>query len=325
MNAQEPQFEAPRFEAPHTARPRYAPPGGAQPRYAPYDAGAAQGARPGYAEPILLEPGETWYGAPDPDGPDRPRGLERALDRVLSAQRPAVLAHLRSVRLRHPDATPAELVRALELRYLALVTTTGAGVGASSVIPGIGTGAALALAGAETVGFLEATALFAQSVAEVHGLAVDDPDRARALVMGLMLGQEGSDLVSQFSRQAAGGAVRANYWGEIVVSSMPRALMNPLTDQLKKRFVREFSKRSGASVIGKALPFGVGAAIGGVGNNMLGRRVVKASRTAFGPAPFAAPLHIEPREGAMPLERRALGAARKALPRRGGKRAIESR
>ena len=66
---------------------------------------------------------------------------------------------------------------------------------ATAVIPGIGTGVTLALSGLETAGFLEATALFAQSVAEVHGIAVDNPDRARALVMTLMLGREGGRLL----------------------------------------------------------------------------------------------------------------------------------
>ena len=49
----------------------------------------------------------------------------------------------------------------------------------------------LALSGVETAGFLEASALFAQSVTEVHGIAVDDPERARALVMTMMLGYGG--------------------------------------------------------------------------------------------------------------------------------------
>jgi hypothetical protein len=42
----------------------------------------------------------------------------------------------------------------------------------------------------------------------------------------------------------------------------------------------------------RAIPFGVGAVIGGAGNNILGRRVVQNSRLAFGPAPleFAAAL-----------------------------------
>src|SRR5690606_41817518 len=63
--------------------------------------------------------------------------------------------------------------------------------------------------------------LFAQSVAEVHGIAVQDPERARALVMALMLGKEGIDLVSQLTRQASGkGGTRASYWGELVTKSL---------------------------------------------------------------------------------------------------------
>ncbi len=91
-----------------------------------------------------------------------------------------MLAHLRSIRLRHPDATVDDILKILERRYLAAVTTGGAAVGATAVVPGIGTGVTLALSGVETVGFLEATALYAQSVAEVHGVVVEDPDRGRA-------------------------------------------------------------------------------------------------------------------------------------------------
>ena len=37
-----------------------------------------------------------------------------------------------------------------------------------------------------------------------------------------------------------------------------------------------------SNVIGKALPFGIGAAVGGTGNHLLGRRVIVGSRRAFG-------------------------------------------
>ena len=91
-----------------------------------------------------------------------------------------MLAHLRGLRRRNPDATADELARILERRYLAAVTSGGAAVGATAVIPAIGTGVTLALSGLETAGFLEATALYAQSMSELHGIAVDDPERARA-------------------------------------------------------------------------------------------------------------------------------------------------
>ncbi|GAA1060970.1 hypothetical protein [Agromyces bracchium] len=235
-------------------------------------------------------------GTPPSDPADRAVGLERGLDRLLSIQRPIVLAHLRAIRRHHPTATPEELVRVLERRYLTAVTTGGAAVGATAVVPGISTGITLALSGVETAGFLEATALFAQSVAEVHGLHVENPDRARALVMTLMMGREGADLVRQFAAQATGGGVPRNaYFGEIITSTLPRAVMGSVVDRLRHVFVKQFAVRGGAGIVGRAIPFGIGAAIGGIGNHVLGRRVLQQSRLAFGPAPYALPVELEPR------------------------------
>lgn len=241
------------------------------------------------AKPIISATGGT------PQGGQIPSGFVRGIDRVLAVQRPVALAHIRSIRRRNPDATPQQLVRILELRYLAAVTTGGAAVGATAVIPAIGTGVTLALSGVETAGFLEATALFAQSVAEVHGISVEDPDRARALVMTLMLGREGTDLVRNLTGQFTGSTFTRNmYWGEMVTSAIPQVVMGPLLDRLKAAFIRQFAVRGGASFVGKALPFGVGAAIGGIGNNMLGKRVLQNARLGFGAAPEFLPTELEP-------------------------------
>src|SRR6478736_4705545 len=239
--------------------------------------------------------------------------MVRGLDRVLSIQRPLVLAHIRSIRLRHPTATPEQIVRTLERRYLAAVTTGGAAVGATAVVPGIGTGITLTLSGVETLGFLEATALYAQSVAEVHGIPIENPDRARALVLTLMLGKEGVDLVSQLAGQAAGrGVTRDRYWGEMITKTIPRAAVGPMVDQLKNAFMRHFAVRGGVSWIGKALPFGIGAAVGGAGNHILGRRVLVSSRRAFGLPPARLPEELEPRPGATRMEHVAGRGIRRA-------------
>ena len=233
-----------------------------------------------------------------PQGGQLPPTVTGIFDRVLSIHRPAVLAHIRSIRRRSPQAGPAELVQILERRYLAAVTTGGAAVGATAVIPGVGTGITLALSGVETAGFLEATALFTQSVSEVHGITVDDPERARALVMTMMLGREGSDLVRQLAGQFAGhGTARTAYWGELVTTSLPLAIMGPLSDRLKSAFIKQFAARGGASLFGKALPFGIGAVIGGAGNHILGKRVVHSARLAFGQAPpgYRPELDLRPR------------------------------
>jgi hypothetical protein len=226
--------------------------------------------------------------------PSNSQTLQRAIDRVLSVQRPVVLAHVRGLRRRRPDATPDEIIRILERRYLGAVTTGGAAVGASAVIPAVGVGTSIALTGVETVGFLEASALFAQSIAEVHGIPVSDPERARALVMTMVLGSAGTDLVKQFAAQAAGGKGRSVYWGEMVTQSMPKAVFAPVADAVQRHFVKRLAVTQGSSAIGRAIPFGIGAVIGGAGNHLLGRQIVKSSREAFGPPPAAFPQELDP-------------------------------
>lgn len=211
------------------------------------------------------------------------------------------MAHLRRVASRNKTSNPAALTRALEARYIAAVTAGGSAVGATAAVPAVGTVAALALASAETVGFLEATALYAHSLAEVHGITLNDPDRARAIILTLLLGDEGLTLLKQVTSQAKGGATRSTFWGEFVGSVLPRQMLAPLVDQLKGMFLRKVATTGSASVIGKAIPYGVGAVIGGVGNYVLARRVVARSRTAFGPAPHVLPLELtQPRVNVVP-------------------------
>ncbi|MGD8194907.1 hypothetical protein ACEXQB_010500 [Herbiconiux sp. P18] len=218
-----------------------------------------------------------------------PTRLERNIDRLLSVHRPVVLAHLRSIRRQHPQASPEQLLAILERRYVGAVTSGGAAVGASAMFPFVGTAVSLGLSAVETAGFLETTALFAQSVTEVHGIATDDPDRARALVMTMMMGKAGTDLLRQIAGQATGGVGRNAYWGQVVTSGLPQFVVGPVADQLKKTFLKRFAIGQGTNAVGRAIPFGVGAAIGGVGNLMLGRTVIQSARTAFGAPPATFP------------------------------------
>jgi hypothetical protein len=228
----------------------------------------------------------------DPQSLD-PRVVQ-GIDKVLAIQRPVVLAHIRRIRRRHPGATPAQLVAILERNYLTAVTTGGAAVGASAVVPGIGTGASLALTGAETIGFLEVSALYAQSITEVHGIAVEDPERARALVMTMLLGTAGADLVRQLTGQMKGTAPD-RFWGQVITTGIPQFAMGPITDRIKRTFVKRFAARIGGNALGRAIPFGVGAVVGGTGNHMLGRKVIESSRDAFGPPPVVFPAILDPK------------------------------
>ena len=231
--------------------------------------------------------------APIPTSGVHPR-VAQGFDKLLSVQRPVVLAHIRSIRNSRPDATPAQVIAILERRFLTAVTSGGALVGITAAIPAVGTGTSVVLSGVETAGFLEASALFAQSVTEVHGIAVVEPDRARTLVMAMMLGTGGQELLQQFATEAAGRSTRSAYWGEFVTKSIPRAALGPLTERVRTAFLRRFAITQGTSVVGRAIPFGIGAVFGGVGNNILGRRIVKSAREAFPPPPLTFPATLNP-------------------------------
>jgi hypothetical protein len=138
--------------------------------------------------------------------------------------------------------------------------------------------------------------------------------------------------VRQLAGQITGaGVTRTAYWGELVTTTLPSMVVGPLADRLRNAFIRQFAVRGGASIVARAIPFGIGAVVGGTGNNILGRRVVANSRLAFGPAPFLIPDALAVAEGPGALRRLGSSTGRRvvsagvtlrgALPSRGGRRA----
>jgi hypothetical protein len=63
-----------------------------------------------------------------------------------------------------------------------------------------------------------------------------------------------------------------------------------------QHFVKKYTMKRAAMAFGKILPVGIGAAIGGGGNRMMGKKIVENARVAFGPAPARWPvtLHVLP-------------------------------
>ncbi|WP_430298426.1 hypothetical protein [Sinomonas sp. B1-1] len=234
----------------------------------------------------------------DSQGQAKP-AVHRALLRAVDVQRPLVLANLRRMRRQHPKESPAQLSARLERDYLRAVAGGGAAVGGTAAVPGVGTVASLGLSAAATIGFLEATAFYAASVAELHGVHLEDPERARTTVMAIMLGEEGAALLSAFSGQALGrGGSATRAWGTALNRSVPSSALKAIQSTVQKRFLKWMLKKQGSAMLGRALPFGVGAVVGGAGNLVMGRAVVKAAREAFGPAPDVLPgeFHVKPNE-----------------------------
>lgn len=250
----------------------------------------------------------------DAEGKPKP-GVHNVLLRAVEIQRPLVLANLRRLQKRHPQATAAQLAEKLERDYLLAVTGGGALVGGSAVVPGVGTVAALGLSAAATVGFLEATALFATSLAELHGVRMVDPEKASTLVMAIMLGEEGTALLSSLGGQAAGqGKVPTQDLDSMFARRVPMAGFGSVRERMQMMFLKSLLRRQGTALLGRALPFGIGAVVGGVGNRMMGRAVIANAREAFGPMPDTIPGELRDIAGTTGPE-----ALRNTRPDEGGK------
>jgi hypothetical protein len=202
--------------------------------------------------------------------------LLAGLGRAIAVQTPLVTGHTDRIRRRMPGAPEDEIVRALERQYLASVCTMGVAVGGAAAAPVVGTTASVALALAEIGTFLEATTLFALAVAEVRGVRIPDLERRRSLVLAILLGESGSRIVEK-----AAGRTGA-HWGAKIAAGIPAEVISRINRVLGKNFVTKYGAKQGILVLGRVVPFGVGAAIGGAGNAALGYSSIRAARRAFG-------------------------------------------
>lgn len=205
------------------------------------------------------------------------KAVIEALDHGSRLQAPAVAKYVARLRRAHPEETPAQIIARLERQYLLAVTGSGSAVGASAAVPGVGTIAALAAVSAETTFFMEASALFTLAVAAVHGVRPEDAPRRRAMVLSVVLGDSGMEIV----QKSVGSS--AKNWGTVFANKVPG--LSGMNDSLLKRFIVRFLTKRAALMAGKVVPAGIGAVIGGVGNRALGKSTIKNARKAFGPPP----------------------------------------
>ncbi|WP_193554669.1 di- and tripeptidase [Rothia halotolerans] len=231
----------------------------------------------------------------DQEGRPKP-GLNRALDTVLRVQRPLVVAWVRKMRDKHPEDTPQQIAKRLERAYLRDVTVGGGAVGASAFVPGIGTATSVGLSFIAVGGYLERTALYCQAVAELHGVHLQDPEKARTMVMALMLGEDGASLMEGLLGQSGRASSR---WG-LMLGGPGKG--SAVSRSIRNMFIKRFIARQSGATLGRALPFGIGAVVGGGANLSLGRHVIRSAHEAFGEAPGTFPASLGLQERAPSFE-----------------------
>lgn len=198
--------------------------------------------------------------------------------RIPSVQ---VKRHVDALRLRYPDADPARIQTLLDNEFMLVAQSAGAIVGAAAAIPTAGTVTAMALTVGDIASFFAAAALYTLSIAELHGIPVDDTERRRALVLAAISGEAGAEAITPDGTIAAGAVAG------IIVARMNTTTLRKVNKTLTRRFVQRQMAKHGGVLMGRLLPFGIGAAIGVAGGRALGREVLRGAHALFGPPPTA--------------------------------------
>jgi hypothetical protein len=203
----------------------------------------------------------------------------KAFDAALEFNEPLVRAHISRISKGSPGISSAELIDRLDNEYLAAISLMGATAGAAAVLPGVGTGASIALSALEMASFFEATCLYVMSLCLVHGVRIDDLARRRTLMLSLIIGQS----AETFINKAVGRT--GKHLGKQAVQSIPTATLREINKVLGRDFITKYGSKRGIVVLGTAIPFGIGALLGASMNGLMGYSIIRNAERVFGPPP----------------------------------------
>lgn len=224
-----------------------------------------------------------------------PSDFQDRVFKAIAVQRPAVTAYIKEVRRKKPSATPAEVMKTIESQYVASTTIASSAIGASAAIPAVGIPIAIGLGVADLIFFYETTALFALCMAELRGIPVEDPERAKALVFGALLGEKRKSPITGIvmsalpvgstvtgARAVAGTALSgaAPKWGDLLAHQLPDSALVPVTIVLAKQAIAQGAVMGAVKISSKAIPV-IGAVAGGTTSFYFGSSVVKSCRAGF--------------------------------------------
>lgn len=215
------------------------------------------------------------------------RAFIGGVDKAVQLQTSTIRTYVNWLRRENPDATPAQIQQIMDKHLKNTVTGTGAGVGATAAVPGIGliTGAA-AVAG-ESVLFLDLAAFYAVASAYLRGEDVSDPERRRALVLSLLMGSKGLAIVDAMLGDDAGKIP-----GKSTLAKFSGPTLANTNNVLQRVAMRSMKKSMRRAWLGKLMPLGIGAVAGTTANRKLADGVIDNVQSGLGavPAGFATPL-----------------------------------
>lgn len=162
------------------------------------------------------------------------------------------------------------------------LAAVGAATGGIAAVPAVGTASSLAASAAEFGWFTKRAAELILTVAALHGHNGSSVEERRAWVMAVLL--YGNKASKEFGRIAAEAATSA---GGATATSLPLSVLNRINGSLGRKAATRYATRRAAIAAGQAVPFGIGAVIGGAANFWATRRLARQADKFFRKLPSA--------------------------------------
>ncbi|WP_226985771.1 hypothetical protein [Brachybacterium sp. FME24] len=200
------------------------------------------------------------------------------IDAALKIQTPLAHSYVERLRAKHPEATQRQLLEKVTGRFTGLMTATGAGIGGVAALPGVGTAVALGLTVGEGVSFAESCAFLTLAAADIYDVDMSDGSTRRLVLMGVLSGERGTEIIAKAMGK------QGLQWNAVLGGGsgfLPGLVSKQVTRYVRRRVIARTSKLW----LGRLLPFGVGAFIGGFGARAVSKSVVEALLEIFSQAP----------------------------------------
>lgn len=182
-----------------------------------------------------------------------------------------------------PGSIRPERIAALTASFSRELGAAGAAAGAAAVTPAVGTVATLAATTAELGWFTARAGDLILTIAAVHGMPEPTVDERRAWVLAVLIyGSSARDEFARVLNEASTGLAPT------VGRRIPLTTLQTANRLMGRALVRRYGTRRGAIAIGRLLPIGVGAAIGGTANYLAIRSLARNADAFFARLPYSA-------------------------------------
>lgn len=194
-----------------------------------------------------------------------------AVDKAAEARWPAAQERSRSL-----EGTPEQRVEALTRNFARELAGLGAATGGAAAIPGIGTFTSLSTVAADLSWFTVRSADLILSIAAVHGHTEASVEERRLWILSVLaFGDAASTSVTQLATDVGVA------FGRQVTNKVPTEALKRINRLVSRTVLTRYGSKRGVIALGRALPFGIGAAFGGTSNYAFTKAIARHADRFF--------------------------------------------